>query len=254
LSFGELNSELTVQVTSVTGHVFETDFPKEYECWDSVDPIALFRAPVVRVSKSGHVVKLLQTEATGVDYLVLWLDCDREGENICFEVMDCVKPNMARCSHRSRQTIFRAHFSAITPKDIQLAMENLGEPNRHESMAVEARQELDLKVGVAFSRFQTRYFQGKYADLDARCISYGPCQTPTLGFCVQRHLDIVEFCSEPFWTIDIKTAIELEEEQDACVFEWERGRIFDQTVCTTIHSALAGESYMSIYGNNVHIW
>merc|ERR1712034_101669 len=94
------------------------------------------------------------------------------------------------------------------------------------SRAVDARQELDLKVGVAFSRFQTRFFQGKYGNLDAALISYGPCQTPTLNFCVARHDLIVNFQPEPFWRL----ACAVEKGGRRVALAWARGRVFDREV------------------------
>ena len=147
-----LGAPANFKVTSVVGHVFSTDFPSAYQSWDKVDPLTLFEAPVERVAEKKGIVHLLQTEGKGIDYLVLWLDCDREGENICFEVISCAMPEaLARLELRSpgrQQRVFRAKFSAINPSDIQKAMLSLGAPNEHESLSVEARQELDLKVGV----------------------------------------------------------------------------------------------------------
>lgn len=57
-------------------------------------------------------------------------------------------------------------------------------------------------------------------------ISYGPCQFPTLGFIVERHLQIKEFESEDFWKIDMRFKTKDEEAR----FTWARNHLFDKHV------------------------
>ncbi|KAG6748637.1 hypothetical protein POTOM_048566 [Populus tomentosa] len=55
---------------------------------------------------------------------------------------------------------------------------------------------------------------------------YGPCQTPTLGFCVQRYLQITTFKPEKFWALCPHVMVDGYELQ----LEWERQKLFDLDV------------------------
>lgn len=94
---------------------------------------------------------MLEREARGCSALVLWLDCDREGENICFEVMENTVPNML-----PHAKVYRAKFSAITHPDIMHALSNLTVPNENEARSVDARQEIDLRVCPILTGFFSR--------------------------------------------------------------------------------------------------
>ncbi|XP_008792952.1 DNA topoisomerase 3-beta isoform X1 [Phoenix dactylifera] len=228
------------KVTSVIGHVFSVDFPPTYQNWEVTDPMDLFQAPILKSESNpkAHIRRHLSQEAKGCGYLVLWLDCDREGENICYEVIDCTGIHENDAGRR----IYRARFSSVTEKDILKAMDNLVAPNKDEALAVDARQEIDLKVGVAFTRFQTRYFQGKYGNLDSRVISYGPCQTPTLGFCVQRYMQITTFKPEKYWSLNpciIKDGYELR-------LEWDRNKVFDYDVAVMFQKLVSDNHTLKV--------
>ncbi|CAF3581946.1 unnamed protein product [Adineta steineri] len=218
------NSSARYRMTSVAGHVFGLDFVPRYNNWDKVDPAELFAGETLKKEASpGHRMPgFLEKEARGADVVVLWLDCDKEGENICFEVIDCIDKSI-----NPNAKILRAKFSSITDKDIRHAFTNLGYPDKNQSLSVDARQELDLRIGCAFTRFQTRFFQGKYGDLDSSCISYGPCQTPTLGFTVDRYDKIQSFQSEPYWLLSVEI-----KHTNAKTYKlfWDRGHMFDKEI------------------------
>ncbi|VUZ53848.1 unnamed protein product, partial [Hymenolepis diminuta] len=223
------------KMTSVCGHVMTLDFNGRYNKWDAVDPIELFTAKVEKreANPKLNMINFLQKEAKGASSLILWLDCDKEGENICFEVIDAVSHIIG-----PQARIYRAHFTAVTDHEVQGAMQNLRQPNKNEALSVDARQETDLRIGCAFTRFQTRFFQGKYGDLNSRLVSFGPCQTPTLGFCVKRHDRIQSFKPETFWRI--AASIVANENGDRLPLAWNRDRLFDKEAATVFLNAVSG--------------
>lgn len=127
------------KMTSVCGHVMSSNFTGKYNSWE-IDPLELFSCPILKQEANPklRMNSFLEREAKGCTHLVLWLDCDKEGENICFEVMNAVS-NIIPNIHSPKVT-YRAHFSAISDKDIQKAMATLGHPNENQSKSVDARQ------------------------------------------------------------------------------------------------------------------
>jgi len=198
--FGSARAKFTV--SSVMGHVYTSDFQKEHNQWSAIDALDLYEAPIMKIDANPktHIPSFISSLATGKDILCLWLDCDKEGENICFEVINNTYKYMNK---KSYQQIYRAKFSSLTKVDLKAAFNNMRErPNKFESLSVDVRQVIDLKIGVSFTRFLTSsILPGLKGEDEIKLISYGPCQTPTLWFCVNRMKEISSFIPKEYFRI-----------------------------------------------------
>ncbi|KAJ2525454.1 DNA topoisomerase 3-alpha [Coemansia sp. RSA 2049] len=216
-------------MTSVSGHIKSMDFPQSMRSWHSCDPADLFTATVIKhVDDNGKAVaKNIEREARTATHLYIWTDCDREGEGIGGEIAElCTAVN-------SRIVVRRAHFSSVLPQEIHGAMQNPRDLDRRQVDAVEARTELDLRIGSALTRFQTLRLRSRFAAVRDKMISYGPCQFPTLGFVVDQFLRVESFVPEPFWYLYMDHT---KEGDGHAVFSWKRTKLFDQEVCFAFYA------------------
>eukprot|EP00127_Corallochytrium_limacisporum_P004744 Clim_evm98s172 gene=Clim_evmTU98s172 len=212
--------------TSVLGHMMGTEFKPGFG-WRQVPPSALFSAPVEKqvAPDKMELAQQLKQWARRSDVLVIWTDCDREGENIGFEVLELCK------SVKKSLQVFRANFSAVTQVEVNRAWSNLQKPNELLSLAADTRAELDLRLGAAFTRYLTLRYQQMFPSEDLSLMSYGSCQFPTLGFVADRHARIESFIPEDFWYILLKHKKDGMETK----FEWSRGKLFEEPLAGALY-------------------
>lgn len=111
-SFDYPQTNASFTVTYVAGHITELDFPETHRKWSACDPFTLFDAPieVKYPQRVSELVRNIEMQARRANELMIWTDCDREGEHIGYEIVQVAK----RVNARIRVT--RARFSAIIPQ------------------------------------------------------------------------------------------------------------------------------------------
>ena len=231
------NIEYDMIFTSVRGHIMGYEFGPQNKLWDLNTSRDLYKANIYHnLNPDSKIIKdnlIMIARKYKINTLILWLDCDREGENIAFEIVEIINS-----LNINNLKILRATFSAITKRDVVNAMENLAPPNKNLSDAVEIRQKIDLIIGASFTRIQTLtlrdVFQQKNINIQQNnnksVISYGPCQFPTLNFIVERAEKIRNFEPEEFFYLELK----IKKKDNIVTFNWERNRIFEKIICFTI--------------------
>jgi DNA topoisomerase III len=251
--------EVSHVMTSVRGHLLSQDFTPEYRAWHACEPVQLMDegSPIESFCPEDmkNVHENLQKLAKTCHLLVLWTDCDREGEHIGYEIMQVCQE-----AKRNLQCL-RAQFSCCTKGEVAKAVRTLRPLHMGMVNAVAARTEIDLRIGAAFTRFQTKLLQSKYSELSEGVVSYGSCQIPTLGFIVARQNKIEGFVPESYWSIQMKytdgrgggggnnsssssssnnnsnkrnTRNKTSSQPTTATFTWARNRLFHRVACLTI--------------------
>lgn len=221
-----------VTFTSVAGHLQAIDFDSNYRNWHSCDPDFLFDAATVTYVKDDYkdVARNIEHHARYATALFIWTDCDREGEHIGTEIRAVALAANNRLSQPG--SVSRARFSNIERQHVIQAARNPIPLDERQASAVNARIELDLRIGASFTRMQTLNLQTMIAGLanNLKVISYGSCQFPTLGFVVDRYFQVQNFVSEPFWSIKlmhIKDGV-------TARFNWARNHLFDRMIAVIL--------------------
>ncbi len=179
-------------VIPLKGHILDVDFPKQFKQWLGTDLRKLIKSEIEFIETEPSIVSLLKKKAKDAQTVIIATDADREGEAIGVEALQIIK------KVNSKIKIKRAYFSAITPKDISKAFNNLTEVDYNFADSANTRREIDLIWGVVLTRFLS-LISGR---LGKEFISAGRVQMPTLALIVSREKERLAFEIKKYWVLE----------------------------------------------------
>jgi DNA topoisomerase-1 len=162
------------------GHI--RDLPKSKI---GVDVDNDFAPKYVMMKDKSKVVKELKDAAKKADHIYLAADQDREGESICFHIMEILKDHA--------DSFIRVTFNEITKSAIQAAFKNPTVVDMDKVEAQQARRILDRLVGYKLSPLLW--------DKVRRGLSAGRVQSVALKLITERETEIKAFNIEEYWSI-----------------------------------------------------
>lgn len=241
-----LNSEVWASI-GLKGHILNYDFPSKFNKWTEVNPRDLFFIDPLHVVEKGcyRYVEVLKDIGRNIRYALLALDADSEGESIAFEVLKILKQINKYFEAK------RLWFSAVTERDILHALNNPQEPNRLLAEKCFTRMIIDLTIGSAFTRLLTLSVRKTLRNAlpKGHFLSFGPCQTPTLWFVVQREIQREKFKARKFYRITCTL------KANGLVFEAEhyKGKIDSREEAEKIYSKIknALKAYTRSFKSNI---
>ncbi len=170
------------------GHV--RDLPSKN---GSVDPDADFSMVWEVDSDSKKRIKDIADATRDSDELILATDPDREGEAISWHVLELLK---AKRGIMKNVAVKRVVFNEITKSAILKAMDAPRDIDEPLVDAYLARRALDYLVGFNLSPVLWRKLPGSR--------SAGRVQSVSLRLICDRELEIEQFISEEYWSIDVE--------------------------------------------------
>jgi DNA topoisomerase-1 len=144
--------------------------------------------------KSAKRINDIADAMKGADRLILATDPDREGEAISWHVLEILNRKKAI----KGAAVERVVFNAITKSSVTEAMKNPRAIDMELVDAYLARRALDYLVGFTLSPVLWRKLPGSR--------SAGRVQSVALRLVVQREIEIEQFKTQEYWTVDADIA------------------------------------------------